>query len=121
MQVLYGEGLVNHAGPESCMVTRKGAIEALTGGVRAGLSSREKCFFQGADVFPGSEGNIGRDANDEPQPDPARSKNHGTYTSFLHGNREIPTLTGPDAGPARATNLKRARLRCPVSGSQTNP
>ena len=103
------------------MVPRKGAIEALTGGVWAGLSSCEKHIFQGADDLPRLEGNIGRDANDESQPGPARSKNHGTYTSFLHGNREIPTLTGPDAGPARATNLKRARLRCPVSGSQTNP
>ena len=42
MQVLYVEGLVSHDGPESCVVPRKGAIEALTGGAWAGLSSREK-------------------------------------------------------------------------------
>ena len=42
MQVLYVEGLVSHDGPESCVVPRKGAIEALTGGAWAGLSSHEK-------------------------------------------------------------------------------
>ncbi len=56
MKVLYGEGLVSHAGPESCVVTRKGTIEALTGDVWAGLSSREKELIQGADALAGAEG-----------------------------------------------------------------
>jgi len=42
MKVLYGEGLVNHAGLESCVVTRKGTIEALTEDMWAELLSREK-------------------------------------------------------------------------------
>ena len=42
MRVLYVEGLVSRDGPESCVVPRKGAIEALTGGAWAGLLSREK-------------------------------------------------------------------------------
>jgi len=35
MQESYGEGVASHTGPESCVVTRKGGDEALTG-VRAG-------------------------------------------------------------------------------------
>ena len=41
MKVLYGEGLVSHTDPESCVVPREGAIEALTGGVWAELLSLE--------------------------------------------------------------------------------
>jgi len=59
MEVLYVEGLVSRDGPESCVVPRKGSIEALTGGAWAGLLSREKDKYQGADAFPGSEGNTG--------------------------------------------------------------
>ena len=33
MRVLYAEGLATHGGPESCVCTRKGMGEALTGGV----------------------------------------------------------------------------------------
>ena len=43
MKVPYGEGVANHTGPESCVDTRKGIGEALTGEVRAGLLSRERC------------------------------------------------------------------------------
>jgi hypothetical protein len=35
MQESYGEGVASHTGPESCVATRKGDDEALTG-VRAG-------------------------------------------------------------------------------------
>jgi len=42
MKVPYGEGLASHTGPESCVYTRKGIGEALTGEVRAGLLSRER-------------------------------------------------------------------------------
>ena len=41
MKTLYIEGLANHGGPESCVGDPRGRSEALTGVVRAGLSSRE--------------------------------------------------------------------------------
>ena len=41
MKVPYGEGVESHTGAESCVDTRKGIDEALTGEVRAGLLSRE--------------------------------------------------------------------------------
>ena len=42
MKVPYGEGVANHTGPESCVDTRKGIGEALTGEMRAGQLSRER-------------------------------------------------------------------------------
>ena len=42
MRVPHGEGLATHTGPESCVYTRKGMGEALTGGVRVRLLSRER-------------------------------------------------------------------------------
>jgi hypothetical protein len=42
MEVPYGEGLVSHTDPESCVYTRKGIDEALTAEVWAGLLSRER-------------------------------------------------------------------------------
>ena len=41
MKVLYDEGLATHVDPESCGRSREVPAEALTGGVRAGLLSRE--------------------------------------------------------------------------------
>jgi hypothetical protein len=42
MRVPYSEGLATHTDPESCVCIREGMGEALTGGVRAGLLSRER-------------------------------------------------------------------------------
>ena len=41
MRVLYIEGVAIHGGPESCVGVCEGGGEALTGGVWAGLLSRE--------------------------------------------------------------------------------
>jgi hypothetical protein len=43
MKVPYGESVANYTGPESCVDIRKDIGEALTGEVRAGLLSRERC------------------------------------------------------------------------------
>jgi RNA-directed DNA polymerase len=60
MRVPYGEELATHTGPESYVDSRKAIGEALTGGVRAGLLSRERyCKLQGADAVPKVEGNTG--------------------------------------------------------------
>jgi len=60
MKVSYGEELATHTGPESCVYIRKGVDEALTGGVRAGLLSRERyCKLQDADAVHKVEGNTG--------------------------------------------------------------
>ena len=60
MKVPYGEELAIHTGPESCVDSRKAIGEALTGGVWAGLLSRERCGkLQGADAVHKVEGNTG--------------------------------------------------------------
>jgi hypothetical protein len=53
MKESHIEGLANHNGPESCVDTRKGMGEALTG-VRTGrVLSCENKLFQGADAVGG--------------------------------------------------------------------
>jgi len=57
MKESHSEELATHAGPESCVVTREGGGEALTG-VRIGqVLSRERRFIGRADVLLRTEGN----------------------------------------------------------------
>ncbi len=112
MKVPYGEGVAIHTGPESCVYIRKGIGEALTGGVRAGLLSRERyCKLQGADVVPYSGRHYQPYRYREMRVDPAWSKTPSTYVSSLHGNREVPRLALREVGEVRAVNPKGARQR----------
>ena len=52
------EGLATHGGPESCAGVRKDIGEALTGGVQAGLLSREIQILRGAHAVIPAEGHI---------------------------------------------------------------
>ena len=79
MRELYDEDLASRVGPESCVGDPRGRSEALTGGVRAGLLSRETTLFQGADVVPMAEGETAGGAIGESLVDPARSESPGTY------------------------------------------
>ena len=79
MRELYNEDPANNVGPESCVGVPRGRSEALTGGVRAGLLSRETTLFQGADVVPMAEGETAGGAIGESLVDPARSESPGTY------------------------------------------
>jgi RNA-directed DNA polymerase len=111
MQVPYGEGLATHTGPESCVYSRKVIGEALTGGVRAGLLSHERtCKLQGADTVLKVEGNTGCSDIARYRLGLAWSETPGTYTSSLHGNREVPRLAWADGAQG---------LRCESQGSTT--
>jgi hypothetical protein len=79
MEVLYVEGVAIHDGPESCAVVCEGEREALTGGVWAGLLSREIALVQGADAFEWGGRPCRRRRYREPLVDPARSENSGTH------------------------------------------
>ena len=58
MRVPYGEEVAIHTSPESCVDSRKAIGEALTGGVWAGLLSRERYRkLQGAGAVHKVEGN----------------------------------------------------------------
>jgi len=110
MKVPYGEGVASHTAPESCVYTRKGMGEALTGDVQARLLSRERCGkLRGADVVHkcGRQHRLQRYR--EMQPDPAWSETLCMYVSSLRGNREILRLALSDGAEVHAVNLEGAR------------
>jgi len=83
------EGVAIHGGPESCVGVREGDGEALTGGVQAGLLSREIKEFGVPTPLTRPEGNIAGGVIREPSGDPARSKNLRMYAISMRENREI--------------------------------
>jgi hypothetical protein len=100
MKESYVEGLASYGGPESCVCTRKGAGEALTG-VRAGrvLSREINAPWRKLRDDRGAEAlgirrrphwccRIGEAASD-----PARSETPRTRGNTLLGNREVPRPT----------------------------
>lgn len=61
MQVLYGEGVAIHTGPESFAGRREATREALTGERIGQPSSGENPFIRSADALIPAEGNtVGR-------------------------------------------------------------
>ncbi len=92
------KGVATHTGPESCAVVREGGGEALTG-ERAGqpLSRERRGIVPGADAVRGSGRQHRLSRQRERQTDPARSKNLRMHGGILHGNREIPLLSGRSA------------------------
>jgi hypothetical protein len=100
MRVLYIEGVAIRGGLESCVVVREGGGEALTGGVRAGLLSREMAF-RGADaVQEGGRPHLRRRYRESSQ-DPARSWEPG------HVRKSPCARTGRSRGRPRAPMMPR--------------
>jgi hypothetical protein len=60
MQESHRKGLANHPDPESCVVRREAAIEALTGAQAGRVLSCEISHVQSADGVPIPEGSISR-------------------------------------------------------------
>ncbi len=90
MKEPYTEGVVTHGDPESCVVTRKGAGEALTG-ARAGRAIEPRNHSdRGADVVYENGRQHRQQRYRELLADPARSENHGMYGTSLRENREVP-------------------------------
>jgi hypothetical protein len=89
MKVSNVKGLANHDDPESCVGTRKGVGEALTGESAGWVLSREKQLVRDADPVrrrgrPQSMFRFG-----ERHWYPARSETPRMYGSNLRENREI--------------------------------
>src|SRR5690242_124924 len=62
MKESHGKGVANHPDPESCVASRKAAIEALTGAPAGRVLSCETFAFGVLTPFNKAEGNIrGRD------------------------------------------------------------
>jgi len=85
VQVLYGEGLASHTGPESCVAVREDRCEALTGEcVGQPLSGENQ--LRGADVLRPSEGNTACVDSARRSPTPRRRRT-------WHAQKGIDTLT----------------------------
>jgi hypothetical protein len=94
MKVPHVEGLAIYGDPESCVVTCKGAGEALTGAPMGWVLSREKLKLQGADAVERGGRRNGLHRHGEVHAGPARSEAPRTLGNLLHGNREIPGPPG---------------------------
>jgi hypothetical protein len=107
VQVHYGEGVANHADPESCAAYREVCGEALTG-ERAGQPlSHEIFLIQDADVVTYTEGKMTGATTRVPE----RScvvGDPGMYGRSLLGNREISSLAIRSQGVVR---VGKARSR----------
>ena len=116
MEVSYVESLASYGGPESCVHTRKGVDEALTGGRAGRVLSREihaprrKAWVdRGAEAVGVSRrSHRGRRFGETPM-DPARSETLRTHASTLFGNREVPPSSA-----ARWEALRAERIEKPM-------
>ena len=112
MKESYVEGLASHGGPESCVCTRKGAGEALTGVLAGRVLSREinpprRKSWDGRGVEAVDERRrLHRGCRSgEAAPDPARSETPRTRGNTLHGNREVLRSTVPRWEPSGAVRI----------------
>ena len=89
MEELYVEGLATRGGPESCVASRKGRGEALTG-VRAGRAIEPRNPTSGCPRRSDGGRQHPWSRYREWPGDPARSGNHGMYGTSMRENRESP-------------------------------
>ena len=108
MQVLYGEGVANHTGPEPCAVFREGLGEA-SAGERAGWpSSRERALSRVPTVLPSWKATrVAASARVAIRPGVVRDPSmHGRS---LCGNREISLLAAGGAHRRSARGRPQGR------------
>ena len=91
MKESYSEDLASHTGPESCVVVREGAVEALTGVCAGPVLSLEKLSFGVPTLLSYAEGNIPcsfwREAGG-----PHVVLDLSMHRNILRGTREISVL-----------------------------
>src|SRR3954465_2023374 len=91
MRTLCIEGPAICGGPASCVGAREGRSEALTGGVRAGLLSREiSKQFRVPTLSYGAEGNIAGGVFASRLRTLRGRRTQARTTSSMRENREIP-------------------------------
>src|ERR1700693_4706739 len=109
MKKSYGKSVATHTDPESCGVTCKGDVEALTGDCAGRVFSRVRHLLRDADAV-GESGRLHPvHRYREVLWDPARSPTPCTYRSTSHGNREIPRLPGAEVTSGRIGKSKDTR------------
>jgi len=96
------EGVATRDDPESCVGTREGAGEALTGARTGSALSRENRQSGAPTPLSEAEGNTTRGRYRESSSGPARSKTRSTCGNSLRENREIPVSPTADGAAGRA-------------------
>jgi hypothetical protein len=89
------EGPANHPDPESCVASRKAAIEALTGAPAGRVLSCEIFAFGGADVVQQGGRQHQRARFRECSENSAQSETPGMLGNSTRENREIPSTPVP--------------------------
>ena len=111
MQKSYECEIATHIGPESCGVTRKGGVEALTGERAGRVFSRVRNSLRDADAV-GVSGRLHRvHRYREVCQSPARSETPCTYGDTSHENREVPWVPTAMAAVGRVGKSIDARRR----------
>lgn len=109
MQVLYVEDLANHDDPESCVGTREGAGEALTGEHAGRVLSREMLMVQGADAV-------------EKSGKQHETTRHGKRRPALRGLRPLARVEATCTGTGISTGWPLRKVRPQRSASRrTHP
>ena len=109
MQEPHGEGVASHTDPESCVVAREGAVEALTGARAGRVLSRENQRLRAADAL-GSRGRQHRSRRyRETRSEPARSETPRTHGNTSHGSREIRRPPAAEGAAGRIGKSEDAR------------
>jgi len=110
MEEPYVEGLASHDDPESCVGSREGVGEALTG-ARAGRATEPRNHVWGADAVVGSGRQHGRERYRKLPGGPARSETPCMYGTSLRENREISSPLAADGTAGRVGKTGKVAIR----------
>ena len=94
MRESYRKGVAIHPDPESCVVAREGAIEALTGAPAGRVLSCEIIATGVPTLFSRAEGHTPAGATASPMRDSAQSETPGMQGNSTRENRETPSTPG---------------------------
>ena len=101
MKESYRKGVANHPDPESCVASRKAAIEALTGAHAGRVLSCEIIASGVPTSFHVAEGNTAARRYREPPQDSAQSETPGMHGNSTRENRETPSTPVSDNAAGR--------------------
>jgi hypothetical protein len=109
MQESHGEGIAIHTGPESCVDTRKGGREALTGERTGRVFSRERAILRDADAIGASGRPHRARRNREARWSPARPQTPSMSGHTSCGTRESLCPPAADGAAGRIGKSPDAR------------
>jgi hypothetical protein len=115
------EGVAIHDDPESCVSSREGRGEALTGARTGAVLSRENRQSGTPTQLCYAEGKTHGGRHREPTGGPARSETRGTCGISSRENREIPGTLATDGVAGRAGKAEGRTPAMHVTGKSDRP